>query len=347
MDTQLLDCEERLMRDSNRPAADLARFAVITIISNPMMYRRRYELYRKFARMCAAAGVRLITVEQAFGARPFMVTEENNLNHVQVRTVEVLWHKENMVNIGVSHMRQIYPHITKVAWVDADCAPATMTPQDWFLDTIHALDHYEFVQMWEHLIDLGPAGQPISKPLPSFMACYAAAGFTIPKGRNVRHTLAGHSGMISFGRPGLAWAANIDALDKVGGLIDFCILGSGDWHMAHGLVGGMLQWNGEFSRLSAYSRKLLHWQERAERHIKRDVGFVRATLFHEFHGKKVDRRYGDRGHILIRNCYNPNADIKYDSQGLLQLETYSARQIRLRDQIRGYFSARNEDSIDL
>lgn len=327
--------------------ANLSTFAVITIISNPVRYRRRYELYWKFAQMCKAAGVRLITVEQAFGARQFTVTEENELDHVQVRTIEELWHKENMINVGLRHLRQTHPHITKVAWVDADCFPMTMNPTAWFTETIHALDHYEFVQMWEYLINFGPQGQPVSKPQMSFMACYAAAGFQIPQGRNVKHTLAGNSGMITLGRPGLAWAANISALDAVGGLIDFCILGSGDWHMAHGLVGGMVQGSAEHKCLSAYSRKLLEWQERAERHIKRDVGFVPMTVGHEWHGNKADRKYGERGSILINNKYDPNVDVKYDSQGLLQLETWEPRQLRMRDQIRGYFRSRNEDSIDV
>ncbi len=334
-------------RATHKVAAEFNDFAVITIISNPVMYRRRYELYWKFKQMCESAGVRLITVELQQANRDFMVTERDNVDHVQLRTVEELWFKENMINVGIRHVRQIHPHISKVAWVDADCFPMTMNPREWFAQTILELDTYEFVQMWEHMIDFGPQGQPISKAYPSFMACYANAGFEIPKTKTIMHTLAGHSGMIAFGRPGLAWAANVSALDKVGGLIDFCILGSGDWHMAHGLVNGMTHWAGEFKRLSQYSKKLLEWQELANRHIRGDVGYVRMTVGHEFHGKKSDRKYGDRGQILIKNAYDPYRDIKYDTQGLLQLETWHPRQIRLRDFVRGYFRARNEDSIDL
>jgi len=332
---------------NDRVPADLSHFYVITVLSNPVRYRKRYELYWKFKTLCESAGINIITVEQAFGDRPFIVTERDNPNHVQVRTVEELWHKENMINIGLRHLKQLDPEAREMAWVDCDCFPMTMRPRDWFEETWHALQHYEFVQMWEYLINFGPQGQPVGGAQMSFMATYAAAGFTIPQAKNVKHTLAGNSGMVSLGRPGLAWAANISALDKVGGLIDWTILGSGDWHMAHGLVGGMIQGSAEATNLSAYSKKLFDWQDRAERWIKRDVGFVPITVGHEFHGNKIDRRYGERGAILISNGYDPDVDIKYDSQGLLQLETWEPRQIKLRDQIRNYFRGRNEDSIDL
>lgn len=329
-----------------RPRANLEHFYVITPITNSARYQRRYELYWKFADMVEACGVKLITVECAFGNRPFMVTERHNPYHVQVRSFEELWLKENMCNLGFKRAREIDPHAREVAWVDADCFPM-IPPIEWFEETWHALQHYEFVQMWEYLMNYGPQNQPIGSPQMSFMAVYEAAGYEVPKTKNVRHTLAGHSGQVSLGRSGLAWAANLDALDKVGGLIDFCILGSGDWHMAHGLVGAMQDDNNEFKNLSAYSKALLEWQNRAERWVKRDVGLVKTTVGHWWHGAKKHRRYGDRGNILIKNQYDPHTDIKYDSQGLLALETHEARQIRLRDQIRAYFHSRHEDSIDV
>lgn len=329
----------------HKPHADLSHFYVVTPISNSARYKRRYELYWRFAEMCESAGVKLITVEQAFGHRPFMVTCPDNPYHVQVRSHEELWLKENLINLGIGRATHLDQNAREIAWIDADCFPMS-TPVEWFEETWHALQHYEFVQMWEWMINFGPNNEPCSGPQLSFMATYAAAGHTVPEGRNVKHTLAGHSGLISLGRPGLAWAANVDALNKVGRLIDKCVLGSGDWHMAHGLVGAMKQFSGEFTKLSRYSEYLLDWQDKAEKWIKRDVGFVPVTVGHWWHGDKKDRRYGERGYILINNKYDPYTDVKYDSQGLLQLETYEPRQIKLRDQIRHYFRERKEDSID-
>lgn len=329
---------------------NLNELAIITPIVNSPRYKTRIENFGRFRWQFKRLSVKLHTVEIAFGDRPFEATEvvKNDSDpYLQLRSVEELWHKENMINVAIAHIVQKDPAIKYIAWVDADCFPISITPLQWLEETWQQLQHYQFVQMWEYLINFGPDNQPISGPQMSFMKTYAANGFTIPQGKNVKHTLAGNSGMVSLGRPGLAWAASVDALNKVGGLIDFCILGSGDWHMAHGLVGGMNQGSAEHKEMSAYSKKLLQWQELAERHIRRDVGYVPITLGHWFHGDKVDRQYGSRGQILIDNKYDPETDIKYDGQGLIQLESWEPRQLVLRDKIRDYFRSRNEDSVAL
>lgn len=334
-------------KELHRVPADLSQFWVITVLSNPVRYKRRYELYWRFAEMCHDAGVNLITVEQAFGDRPWMVTSSRNPHHLQLRSVEELWHKENMINLGVKHACAIAPgQVREVAWVDADCRPAR-TPRDWFEETWHQLQHHEFVQMWEWLVDLDYNFNPIGQAQPSFMATYIKYGTPTPRVfKKLQAQGIGYSGGNLFGRPGLAWAANVDAFNKVGGLIDFSILGAGDWHMAHGLINTMNVASAEFKH-SNYAAKMLEWQKKAVRWIKKDVGYVSGMVYHDFHGAKVNRQYGTRGQILVSNKYDPDTDIKYDAYGMLQLETWTPRQIRLRDQIRSYFRSRNEDSIDL
>lgn len=328
----------------HKPQADLSHFYVILVISNPIRFTRRYELFWKTYEMCKSAGVNVIVVEAQLGHRPFMVTESGNPNHVQLKTIEEIWHKENMINIGIKRACHIDPLAREAMWLDADCSP-TAPPVEYFEEVWHQLQRYEFVQCWQYLINLGPQNQPVSGPQMSFMACYEAAGFQVPDAPGIKHTLAGHSGNIPIGRPGLAWAANIDAINKVGGLIDFCILGSGDFWIARALVGDLYADQAfEGKHLHKYAQALLEWQEKAERWIKRDVGYVAMTLFHHWHGDKVDRQYPTRGKILVNNKYDPHTDIKYDTNGLLQLETWEPRQVKLRDQIRGYFNVRNEDN---
>lgn len=330
--------------------ADLSKFWVITVLSNPVRYKRRYDLYWRFAEMCEHAGVHLITVEQAFGDRQFMVTQPNNPHHLQVRSIEELWHKENLINMGIEHACAIAPgQVREVAWVDADCRPCR-TPRDWFEETWHELQHHHLVQMWEQMIDLDVRQNPMGAAQPSFMANYVKYGTPNPTEFRKLDKLGDYSpesGVTTriFGRPGLAWAASLEALNAIGRLIDFAILGAGDWYMAHGLVGSLEGARSEYAD-GPYMRKLLQWQERAQRWIKRDVGFVAGTVYHDFHGKKVNRQYGTRGKILSECRYDPDLDIKHDAHGMIQLETWDDRQIQLRDKIRRYFRERNEDSID-
>lgn len=318
----------------------LENFAVVTMISNPIRYRSRYLLYKKFAEVMSAAGANLYTIEVAFGIRPFEITERDNPKHIQLRTIDELWHKENAINIAKQYVAQVEPQVTKIAWIDADVLP--MRPvREWLEETSHALEHYQFVQMFETAMDLGPESQMIGRPEISFMARYIQGGFQAPDSGGFWSDYYTRNS----GHPGYCWAANVDALSAVGNLIDFSILGAGDRHMALGLIGCIDQSFG--TRGKAYVQKLLQWQERAERWIKRDVGYVPGSIYHFWHGAKKNRRYVSRWKILTDNQYNPDTDIKYDNQGLLQLETHSPRQIMLRDQIRAYFRQRNEDSIDV
>lgn len=330
----------------HKPKADLSKFFVVTSISNPNRYKRRYELYWQFKEMCQCAEVQLITVEQAFGHRDFMVTDSSDPFNVQVRTIEQLWHKENLLNLGFERAREM--DAREVAWVDADCRPV-ISPRQWFEETWHALQHYEFVQMLEYLIDLDLNGNSLGPPQRSFMCSYISEG--CPQIEDFIRLSSGCQeypyGKHRFpGLSGLAWAANVETgLDRVGRLMDFSILGANDWYTAYALV-GMLSDKTIGVPAGKYLDKMLQFQTLCERWIKRDVGVVRGTVLHEFHGRKALRGYNTRNKILNENFYDPDLDVKYDTQGLLQLETWEPRQIRLRDQIRAYFASRNEDSTE-
>jgi hypothetical protein len=306
---------------------------VITAISNPMRFRSRYELYRAFAKRVLDAGARLTTVEIAYGDRPFEVTKRDHPWHVQLRTREELWHKENMLNLGINHAIQMDPECKYVAWVDADVQFAR---PDWAEETVHQLQHYDFVQMFSHAQDVGPNYEPMQQ--------HMGFGYAYATGQVVRDAYDYCKGW----HPGYAWAARRDALDKVGGLIDWGILGAGDKHMAMALVGQVQNsFRAAKGGLSqAYIRNLCEWQARAEKHIRRNLGYVPGQLTHFWHGSKKNRKYMERWQILTKNAYNHDVDLRRDSQGVLCLnDTDCARQRRLRDQIRGYFRTRNEDCI--
>lgn len=322
-----------------RPAADLSKFFVVTSISNPVRYMRRYELYWRFREMCQCAGVNLITVEQAFGERPFMVTEPDNEFHVQVRSFEELWLKECMLNLGIERATQ--HGATKIAWIDADTYPM-QPPRRWFEEIWHALQHYEFVQVFSNYIDVDEDQNPVGGVNPGFMNVYVNHG----RPNMVDFEGTGKKYPHAAGAPGLAWAANVDALNKVGRLVDYSILGAGDWYMSNALVGTLKTIiKGNIDSSIGYTKKLLQWETLCDRWIRRDVGYVAGTLWHDWHGNKSRRRYGSRNVILNRAKYDPDVDVKYDSYGLLQLETFEERQIQLRDAIREYFRQRNEDSL--
>lgn len=317
---------------------------VVTCLYNPVRYRNRYANYWTFENMVEKSGAILYTVEIAFGDRHFEITDSNNPRHLQLRASDIqeLWMKENSLNVLIERLPKDW---NKVAWIDADVAFAR---PDWAQETLHLLEHYEFLQMFSQAVDL-TINYETNQPIPG-----------IVYGRTLKdYTLAGkikegyYYGMAKIGgerkwlykHPGFAWAARRTALNKVGGLIDWAILGAGDFLMAHALFGEIEEGRTINTGYSEnYKELCFGWQDRALRHIRKNVGYLPGTAFHYYHGKKEDRRYNTRWKLLVETKFDPIKDIKKDVQGLWQLQDDGTdRYIALRDGLRKYARMRYED----
>ena len=296
---------------------------VVTCISNPVMYRTRYDLYRKFAQYIEDSGATLYTCEMAFGDRPHEITESDYHRHVQVRSSSELWHKENMLNLAIQQLPDDWEY---VAWIDAD---VKFADDDWVNKTIEQLQHYQVVQMFSHAQDLGPRNEP--------MATHTGFVHDYYHGKSKFNPGGGYA----EGHPGYAWAATRKALDAVGGLLDWPLLGSGDRHMACALIGkaDASLYKGVHPN---YGKLLGQWEKRAERSIKRNIGYLPGLLTHYYHGSKANRHYTSRWRILVDNQFDPLTDLYKDTQGLWRLDE---DRIKLRDDVRKYFRSRHEDDI--
>lgn len=309
-------------------AAIDAPLYIVTSITNSARYRSRYHLYRQFEKYIRYSGAILVTIEGCLGEREFEVTQSDNPYHIQVVSSHELWYKENLLNLAIQRLPRDWKY---VAWVDADIEFAR---PDWVAETIHKLQHHDVVQMFSQAVDLDP-GYRIMPPLrDGFMSWYYENRINpiVDTRYGIRH-------------PGYAWAYRREAIDALGGLIDWAIVGSGDWHMACALIGQV-----EKSCLPIknscpiYMDWCLEWQARAENHIKRNVGYVDGLLLHYWHGPKKNRFYFNRWKILSNNHFNPLMDIKKDWQGMWQLTNNNND---LRDQLRNYIASRDEDSNEM
>jgi hypothetical protein len=215
-------------------------------------------------------------------------------------------------------------------------------------ETVQMLQHHQVVQMFSQVQDLGPDYQLLATR-ESFARSYLN-GEAIPSRAPDRPGgYYGYDGVpggvvgYRMWHPGLAWAWRREALDAVGGLIDWAIVGAGDFHMAWSLIG-----EADFSlhpkMHGSYRRRVKQWERDAEDYLHRDIGFVDGTILHYFHGPKINRDYWDRWRILVDNEFNPDADIKPDATGVYQLqEARTARRRAMRDGLRLYFRSRDED----
>lgn len=314
------------------------------MLSNPVRWRSRYANYQKFAKHVADSGAILYTCEIAFGGRAFEITQPDNPFHLQLRTTDELWHKENGMNLMMARLPADAKYI---AWIDAD---VMFQRPDWAQETLHLLQHYDFIQMFSYAHDMN-SNNEITSTHSGFMFQYAEvvsnrvanitagdfskAAFIPPH----LSSTSGSGGSSGYWHPGFAWAAKKTALNAVGGLIDFSILGSADWHMAWSLI-GKANYSLAAGLTQNYRNGVKEWEARANQHIKQNVSYMPGSVTHSFHGLKAKRYYGSRWKLLVNSKYDPLVDIKKDTQGLWQL---SGNNLTLRDGIREYARIRNED----
>lgn len=319
------------------------KFYVFGIISNPARYSRRWELFKQWQRHMHDVEANVIAIEIAYGKRFAQIIPPEKVPYdkkgsMLFRSHEELWHKENLINLGINYLTQIDPEWEYVAWVDTD---VHFQRHDIIEETAHQLQHYDVVQMFSHAIDMDPHLEPI-RTHNGFMWSYFQNNFEPPIG-------PGHGGYYgasakAFWHPGYAWAARRSALDKIQ-LLDKAILGAGDHHMALALI-GKAERSLPKGISKGYRDMVMEWQEQTEFNIRRNVGYVPGMITHYWHGSKKQRKYIERWQILINNQFDPTRDLSREPNGLYRLNPcHGHRSMKLRDQIRQYFRNRNEDCI--
>jgi len=330
---------------------------VAVCYSNPFRWRTRRELANDCIRhLRGSANVKVYVGELAYGARPFELTQEpednrySPISSVQLRTSHELFHKENILNAII---RTFPPGWKYGAYIDADFH---LTRHDWALETIQQLQHYDFVQPFSTYTDLsgetyGTGHLPLRHNA-SFAFTYIQNGYCLPKGFSNGgwrtppgddHYYAAITGPRGVGATGGMWAFRRSAFDTVGGLLDKCILGHGDWFMTFGLVGEEAPDMHIDGYTDDYRKSIIAWQNNAAK-LKKNIGYVDCHAIHHFHGSKTRRAYSTRDTILVKNKFAPTTDLRPDWQGIYQL---TGDKPGLRDDIRRYFISRSEDDPNL
>jgi hypothetical protein len=314
---------------------DLSTTHVIAVVSNPMRYKSRWELYRTFEQDVVRKGANLWTLEVQTGARLHQITTKSNPKNFQISSSNltgIVWIKENMMNLALQQLSIHQPNWRYVIFTDAD----VKYESHWIEETAHALQLHPVVQPWSHAVDLGPDGAATSDKMQlSYAYCHVNR---IEVKTTNQYTKGGH--------PGYSIAFRRDAINQLGGLIETAALGSGDRHMMTALVGKV---NESFhpNVSQGYKNTLYRWQKRADIYIKRNLGYVPCVVRHGFHGAKSNRQYGSRWGLLVKWQFNPDTDLKRDSSGVLTLVTENDRQIGFRDDTYRYYKTRNEDARTL
>jgi hypothetical protein len=206
---------------------------VIAVVNNPCLFAKRYILMNEFInRMELEENVKLYIVELIYPGQKYIITKKGNPRHLQLYTDVALWHKENMINLGT---KILPPNWKAFAWIDADLE---FDNPSFALDTLKVLNGYcDIVQLFSHCVDMDSSENT--------MQVCTSAGWSFSKGK--KYCGKGND----YWHPGYAWAMTRKAYEKIGGLFELGILGSGDNIMLHSLLGnGINSVNKDFSNVT-------------------------------------------------------------------------------------------------
>jgi hypothetical protein len=200
----------------NHPIDD--KLNVIICISNPCNYKRRYQLAKEFIqRMECEPNINLYIVELIYIhlTNDFQITDKNNNNHLQLKTdTAPLWHKENLLNIGIQYL---LPSDWKaVAWIDADIE---FDSPHWVTDTLKLLNSFDIVQLFSHALDLDQNNQ--------VMNIFSGFGYQHYHKRPYQKGGTSHNQW----HPGYGFACTREAYNQMTEFFQFGIIGAGDHHM--------------------------------------------------------------------------------------------------------------------
>ncbi|MBD3245685.1 MAG: hypothetical protein GF333_01600 [Candidatus Omnitrophica bacterium] len=308
----------------------------LTTYYNPAQYRNKLANYRIFRERVKRQGLSLITVEIAFGRRPFELENSDAEVLIQRRTRGVLWQKERALNIA---LQALPDECDKIIWLDAD---VLFYDDRWIVRTCRALQEYVVVQPFSFFFRL-PKG---FEDLEEYTRRYPDACRRITAGYGIGYGIA-HLGreflrevsVREAGTVGFAWAARRSVFSSVG-FYDASPVGVADAVMAYGFYGAQCRpyqryWTESMRRDQAL------WTEEIYRRVRGSVFWVDGRLGHLWHGDVASRMYVRRQSIEKKCRFNPRTDIKKDAQDCWIWATRKKK--RLRFWVRWYFWMRNEE----
>jgi len=287
---------------------------VILPYFNYCKFKNRLKLFIEFVkRIHKTPGIHIVIAEAGDELPSLPVSK-----HLRFKTQHHVWIKENLVNLAIETLPDTWKY---VAWIDADI---TFINRRWVSETIRELKHNDVVQMFQTAVNLGPNGEVIK----------VDKAFGYMHGIGSRYAKTDKYG---FWHPGYAWACTHRAYDKMVGLIDWAILGSGDRHMALAWINKVEDsYPGNIH--PNYKAALHEYQARCKNMA---VSYVNGTILHHWHGSLENRKYRERWNILSSQNYDPLTDVGFDNKGLIQLTTSGQR---LESDLKVYFLERQEDA---
>ena len=239
--------------------------------------------------------------------------------HLQFKLSNMFWAKENLINIAINNLPIDWEY---AVWIDRD---VLFESNLWIDESIEKLKSADIIQTWNKLFYLNKNNEIIEPNHPNLSIFYT-------KSSPIFYNKKGHSGM--------GWGINKNFYKKIGKIIDWQIVGGGDVTLA--FCCGMkdkeklkqlpsVQTEGMKNEIFNYAKLF--------ENVKYD--YVNASIYHHIHGTHENRQYKSRWDILHNNNFDPNKDIFYNRNGIIEFT--KSWEKKAGKQIENFFFLRKED----
>jgi hypothetical protein len=264
---------------------------IIACYFNPYNNPYRLRAFEKFYETIQHLNHRV--VECVVGDGKFQLPQNKNI--ARVKTSDVLWHKEALLNGIIAKLPREFKY---VFWLDAD---VLLTNNDWLVDAIAEFKRgAKILQPFEFCVHLDKDEEKPSYSLSSIKReILNNSHMQTGVGRTVWRSFCANvaSGSVSaqstqydtHGHVGFAWGATRELLNRVP-LYDRALIGGADHIIAHAAA-GQISHPCIAKSFTEDLQAVNEWSRRFYRETQGAIGYVGGDLYHIWHGDLKSRQY--------------------------------------------------------
>lgn len=287
--------------------------SVITPYFNPKNSDIRRNLYENFKCHMKEYGVKLYTIEISYDGI-FQVTNKKDKFHIQVESKDIMWHKENMINVVIEKL----PKKTKyVAWFDNDIE---FTDQNWLTNSLLKLETSSCVLQPYSISNWLDENGNYERSSLSYSFenkhVYEPMQPSVELFRFNQHVKKMSQTFMSS--PGLAWISSMDFMKSIGGMFMPVFFRSGDLIMANAFYNKPFP---SFYIIEGLKNEYDNYQTKIRKYMKETNKFpsyVEGQLIHHYHGPVTQRKNFDHFQLLKQYNINPNSAIQKNKYGIYE-----------------------------
>jgi hypothetical protein len=298
---------------------------VVTNYFNPLNYKTRRRNFDIFYNKLKSQGAKVILVELIHEGQDSHITLREGDKHIKIYCNEyhTIWQKYTLINIGIKNLPDDCEYVTVM-----DC-DAVMLNNDWQEHVIIALQKHIIIQPFDVVYY---TNEDLTVNLDLFMD-----GFFY----NIHKT-----GKIdTFKQVGLCWAMRREFFDNID-IFNKLVLGGTDTTFSHSCVRNMALPKNKKHKAFArnYDKKIrdyaYEWAEKVYEIVQGNVGYIRSSAIHLWHGDLKNKRYGQRGAIVRDSGFDIDKDVFLNNDGIWEWVDITVPAYKA---IYGYLVSRKDD----